>query len=161
MSDAVNFSWLEVFTEVIGTVILSDCAVASALARLALRLRHRDFIIFRIDLDQHSAFLHVLVVIHVDLDHIAGNARADGVEVNIHLGVVGRFITAEIAPQEDGRRQATSTTIGDQNAILRLFERAYSARCRGVGSACGGPISASLLAGAAPDGFCSAMVIFL
>ena len=35
MSEAVDFSWLEVFTEVIGTVIFSDWAVASALARLA------------------------------------------------------------------------------------------------------------------------------
>jgi len=35
MSDEVDVSWLTVLIEVIGTVIFSDCAVASALAKLA------------------------------------------------------------------------------------------------------------------------------
>ncbi len=68
--------------------------------QVGFRLRDRNLIVLRIDLHQHGALLHPLVVFHVDPYHIAGNTRADGIQVNIRLGVVGGFIAAEVAPQE-------------------------------------------------------------
>ena len=59
-------------------------------------LIQRNLIILRIDFGEHRSGFHFLVVVHVDANHITGNARAERHQVSIHLGVVGRFVGLEI-----------------------------------------------------------------
>src|SRR5215471_19032826 len=60
-----------------------------------------DFVISRIDLDQQRSFLNELVITHIHFDHMTCNAGADGVEVNIHLSIVGRLEAREPSPKKD------------------------------------------------------------
>ncbi len=64
-----------------------------------------DLIVRRINLDQHRSRLHVLIVLDVELDHVAGDARADGIDVAVDLGIVGRFVAGEIAVGEESHDQ--------------------------------------------------------
>ena len=72
--------------------------------QVGLRLIERDLVIGGVDLGQQLARLHGLVVVHGDLHHLARNARADLVEVAVHLRVVGVFDECG-APEEEGRAE--------------------------------------------------------
>jgi len=67
---------------------------------LGFCLIDRDFIVFGIDLDKHRAFLNVLVIVHIHLDYVTGNAGADGIKVSVYLRIVSGFIAAQVSPQE-------------------------------------------------------------
>ncbi len=88
-SDAVDFSWLEVSDRSDRNRDIQRLRRGFGTGQIGLRLRDRNLIVLRIDLHQHGAFLHPLVVVHVDLHHVAGNTRADRIQVNIRLGIVG------------------------------------------------------------------------
>jgi hypothetical protein len=62
-------------------------------------LGQRSLIIPGIDADQHVARLHILLVGGQHLHHVAANARADRVDVPVHLSVVGGFERIEILPR--------------------------------------------------------------
>ena len=72
--------------------------------QVGLRLVERDLVVGGVDLGQQLAGLHGLVVVHGDLHHLARDARADLVEVAVHLRVVGVFDEGG-APVEEGRAQ--------------------------------------------------------
>ncbi len=72
--------------------------------QVGLRLIERDLVVGGIDLGQQLARLHGLVVVHGDLHHLARNARADLVQVAVHLRVVGVFDEGG-APEEEGRAE--------------------------------------------------------
>ena len=65
ISEDVNFSWLDVLTEDMGTSIFKLSAAASAIVQRGLSSCQRHFIIFRIDFDQCRTFLDPLVVLNV------------------------------------------------------------------------------------------------
>ena len=46
---------------------------------------NRNLVVSRVDLDQHVTFFDVLVVAYVHGNHVAGDARTDGREVDVHL----------------------------------------------------------------------------
>ena len=90
---------------------------------IGLGLFDRNLVVFRIDLDEHRAFLHVLVVVHIHFGHVPGNAAAHGIEMRIHLGIVGGFIAAQIAPQKQAAHEHDRDNHNDYKMFLRLFER--------------------------------------
>src|ERR1700687_4637094 len=57
--------------------------------KIGLRLFNCNFVILWVDLDEHRAFLHPLVVFHVHTNNVAGDTRAEWIEMNIRLSVVG------------------------------------------------------------------------
>ena len=70
------------------------------------RLIDRDLIIAGVDFGQHGAGGDVLIVIHVHVLDVAGNARAERHQVAVHFGVVRGFVARKIAPgKEDGDQQ--------------------------------------------------------
>ena len=64
-----------------------------------------DLIIRGIDFDQHGSRRHVLIVLHIELDNVAGDAGADRIDVAIDLGIVGRFVAGEITISKDANNQ--------------------------------------------------------
>jgi hypothetical protein len=68
--------------------------------KIGLGLGDGNFIVFGVNLNEDGALLDPLVIIHIDLDNVAGNARADGVKVDVGLGIVRGFVAAEVAPQK-------------------------------------------------------------
>jgi len=70
-SEAVNFNWLAVVTEVIGTVDIQRTGSCFCVRKIGLRLRNGDLVVFRIDLDQDCPFLHVLVSSTFTLTHVS------------------------------------------------------------------------------------------
>ena len=120
----MNFNWLVAFTEVIGTLIFIDWACRFRARELGFRFFDRNFIVLRIDLDQHGAFLHVLVVVHIHLGYVPGNTAAHGVELRIHLGIVGGFIGAQVVPQKQAAHEDNYTDSNDYEAFC-----GYSSAC--------------------------------
>ena len=49
-----------------------------------------------------------------------GNTRADGVQMTINLRVVGRLVTAEIAPQKKSRHQQNDPADNHGQAKARV-----------------------------------------
>src|SRR5262249_32657951 len=50
---------------------------------------------------EHVPRLDVLVVVHVDFDDVSRDPRTHGVEMRIHLSIVGRLVAGEVAPEEE------------------------------------------------------------
>ncbi len=86
--------------------ILGCCAVTwlRACASCGLSLIERYLKIARVEIHQRIAGMHELVILHVDLDDGAVDARADGVEVHLHEGVVSGFELARVQPIDESRR---------------------------------------------------------
>ena len=82
-------------TLVMGTLTVAWMAAACALARLAWACSSGDLIVLGVDLGDGLAGLDLLVVVDVDLDDLAGDARADLIEVAVDLGVVGVSVKVE------------------------------------------------------------------
>ncbi len=57
--------------------------------QVGFRLGERDFVVLRIDADQHVARVHELLVFRLHLDDVPVDPRADGVDVPVDLRVVG------------------------------------------------------------------------
>jgi hypothetical protein len=96
-SEAADVSWLEVLTDVIGTVISSERLGVGEIGAGPLG---SHLIILRIDLDQHCSGLDVFVVPDIHIDDVSRNSRAHWIEMHIHLGVVSRLVAGEMAPQQ-------------------------------------------------------------
>ena len=77
-------------------VDVQSLSAGFGIGQLRFGLIQRNLIILRIDFGEHRSGFHFLVVVHVDANHITGNARAERHQVSIHLGVVGRFVGLEI-----------------------------------------------------------------
>jgi len=60
-----------------------------------------NLVILGIDLHEHRALGDDLVVVHIDADDVARDARANGIEMSIHLGIVGGLVAIEMAPQKN------------------------------------------------------------
>ena len=58
----------------------------------------RDLVVGGIGHDQHVALVHELAVIDIDLDDLSADARADGIDVSVDLGVVGALPVAAVPP---------------------------------------------------------------
>ena len=113
-----------VLIEVMGTLTPAALAAASASSKLV-----RHLIIGRIDFHQHRPGLHVLVVIDIELGDVSGNPRADGIDVPVHLRVVGSFIAAHVAvhkksdnEQDDNRQRHSDTKRGTLRATRMRAE---------------------------------------
>ena len=73
-------------------------------------------VVSRVDFHQHGAFSDVLVVFRIYLDYITGNARADGIEMNIHLCIVRRLVAAQIASEKKASENDGNTGNPEQNS---------------------------------------------
>ena len=73
---------------------------AARLCQLGERLVERDLIIARIEIHQRVAGFYDLIVFDVDLYNRSFDARADGVQVGIHLGIVGGLELPGMQPEE-------------------------------------------------------------
>ena len=91
---------------VIGTFTLAAAALASRAGQRRLRVLHRHLVVPRVQLGDRVARLHQLVLVHIHLDHLARNARADLDQVAVDLRVVGVFGRRWSATRD---RAATST----------------------------------------------------
>ena len=100
--------------------------------KLRLRLLHGDFIIARVEFDEHISRLHGLVLFHMDRFHIAIDPRRDAVEMSVHLSVVGGFVGAGIQPERnsshknhaahDGREQERpAPPLGIAAGLVRII----------------------------------------
>ena len=97
-------------------------AAACAAGEVGLRLLERDLIVLGVDLGDGRTDFHLLVVFHVDLDDLAGDAGADLVEVAVHLRVVGVFGEGG-APVEDARADDEQDDDGDDDELAAGFLR--------------------------------------
>jgi len=70
------------------------------LCELRARLLDRDLIVLWVELNQHPARLHRLIVIDVNGAHGSVDSRTDRVEVSIDLCIVGVLIRLDIFPQQ-------------------------------------------------------------
>ena len=73
--------------------------LAAGLRQLRAGLIDGHLEIARIEIHQRIARFHDLVVVHINLRDGAVDARADGVQVSFHLGVVGGFELARLEPK--------------------------------------------------------------
>ena len=80
-----------------------------------------DLIVGRIDFYQHRSRLHVLVVLHVELDDMSGDAGADGIDVAVDLSVVGGFIAGEVAIGEESRNHKHNDGDDDRDPKTRTL----------------------------------------
>src|SRR5262249_40199544 len=69
----------------------------------AVRARLRDchLIVHRVDLNQHSTFLDILVVLNVKTYDMSANASADRIDVAVDLRVISRLVAREISPNQN------------------------------------------------------------
>ena len=67
-----------------------------------LGVLYRDLVIARVELGDRVARLHHLVLFHVDLDHLAVDARAHLDQVAVHLRVVGILAVGGAPPDAEG-----------------------------------------------------------
>ncbi len=81
-----------------GNVGLLRGHLAAGLRHLRARLIQRHLEVARIQIHQRIARFHELVVVDIDRDDGAVDARADGIQVSFHLGVVGGFEVARLEP---------------------------------------------------------------
>src|SRR5262249_41195602 len=58
-------------------------------------------VVRRINFYQHCSGLHVLVVLNVELDYVAANPGANGIDMSVDLGVVSGFIAGGVAPRDN------------------------------------------------------------
>ena len=93
-------SWLAELAVVIGTLFCAALALAIAASYSAARAIHGDLIILWINLDEHRARFNSLIVVHIHFRNVACHARADQIDVAVHLGIVGRFPRGQIIPDE-------------------------------------------------------------
>ncbi len=84
-----------------GNVGLLRGHLAAGLGDLGAGLIERDLEIARIEIHQRIARLHDLIVVHINARDGAVHARADGVQVSFHLGVVGGFELPRLEPKVD------------------------------------------------------------
>ncbi len=92
-----------------------------------------DLIVGRIDLDQHRSRSYILIVLHVELGDVAGDAGADGVHVAVDLSIVSGFVAGEIAVSEKAHDQ--------QNAMTAIPTRCGNRHSGCAKAACGNPAS--------------------
>ena len=88
-----------------------------------LILLHRDLKVLGVDLGNQSAGLHVLILIHVDFDHLPGNPGADLYQVTIHLCVVGVFVIRGVPPKKQRAHDKNRDHADDDEPALSLFPR--------------------------------------
>ena len=86
-----------------------------------LVLLHRDLKVLGIDLGNQGTGLDILVLIHVDLDHLSGNPGADLYQVTIHLCVVGVFVIRGVPPEEQRAHDKNRDHADDDEPALSLF----------------------------------------
>ncbi len=89
-------------TLVMGTLTFGLNVGGLRAGEVGLGLLEGDLIVLGIDLGDELADFDLLVVFDVDFDDLAGHARADLVEIAVHLGVVG-VLGEGRAPVEDAR----------------------------------------------------------
>src|SRR5215475_14380034 len=63
--------------------------------------------------------MYFLVVGYQQLFNVPTDSSADRIQVPIHLGVVGRFVTVEIAPQEEQSNQQDHKAYDEEHAQAR------------------------------------------
>ncbi len=113
-----------------GNVRLLGDDHAAGLRELREGLIEGDLIIARIEIDQRVTGFDHLVVVDIDVSDSAVDASADGVEMRIHLGIVGGFEIAGVQPIE---QSADPDDQQDEEENCESF--AASAR---EGAGCGG-----------------------
>ena len=96
---------------VIGTFAFAAAASASAVGQLRPGAVERNLVVARIDLDQHGALLHLLVVGDGHAQHRAADPGGHRRHVRVHLRVVGRLLAAGRSTTTRQRRAATRTTM--------------------------------------------------
>ena len=89
---------------VMGTLVVACDVLRLRVGKVRLGLVERDLVVGGVDVGQRIAGLHRLVVVDVDLDDVAGDARAHLVEVAVHLRVVGVLGKGRAPVEEDRRR---------------------------------------------------------
>ncbi len=82
-----------------------------------------NLVIGGIDFHQHRTGLHILVVEDIELDDVAGDAGADGIDVAVDFGIIGRFVAGDIAVDEKSHDQQHDDGDDDGDA------EAGTARC--------------------------------
>ena len=101
---------------------LLDLHLGFRLHQSGLRLRHRNVIIAWIEFGQKRSRLHELVVCHVDGLELAPNATGNGVDIAIHLRIVGGFIGIQILLEQ----VAADTQCSDQNKRDQNADRVFA-----------------------------------
>ena len=100
---------------------------------VGLGLLERHLVVLGVDLGDGCTDVHLLVVIDVDLDDLAGDARADLIEVAVDLSVVGVFGKGG-APVEDARADDEKNDDRDDDEFASGFLRdVFFVRAVGVG----------------------------
>ena len=90
---------------------------------VGLGLLERHLVVLGVDLGDGLADVDALVVFDVDLDDLAGDARADLVEVAVHLCIVRAFGVGG-APVEDARADDKQKNDRDDDKFAaRLLRR--------------------------------------
>ena len=74
-----------------------------------------------IDLSNQGPGLHVLVLLHVDPDHLPGHPGADLDQVAIHLCVVGVFVIRGVPPEEQRAHDQNSDHADDDEPAPPLL----------------------------------------
>ncbi len=112
--------WVRVVVPVMGTLARACWCEAPGAGEVGLRLLEGDLVVLGVDLGDELAGLDLLVVVDVDLDDLAGDARADLVEVAVDLGVVGVFGEGG-APVEEGADDDQENDDGDDDELAPRF----------------------------------------
>src|ERR1019366_10511470 len=66
---------------------------------------------------------HELVVLHVELQHMAAHPRAHRVHVPVNLRVVGGFVASEVAPQKENADQNYEGHENESQLRARMAEK--------------------------------------
>ena len=103
-------------TLVMGTLTVCLDGGGLRAGEVGLGLLDGDLIVLGIDLGDELADFDLLVVVDVDLDDLAGDARADLIEIAVDLGVVGVFGEGG-APVEDARADDEQDDDGDDDEL--------------------------------------------
>ena len=93
---------------------------------IGLRLRDRDFVVLRVDFDQHGVpFCTYWLSSTFTLITYPEIRALTGIKMNINLGIVGGFVTVEISPKEHAAHNHRQGDNDDAKMYLRRFERVY------------------------------------
>ena len=85
---------------------------------IGLGTSDRNFVVGVVDLHQHVAFVDELPVVIVDLHDLSADARADGIDVAVNLGVVGAFPATAVEPVPANRDHSSDHQ--SEHKVLRL-----------------------------------------
>ncbi len=98
-------SALPVLMVVRGTLHVGGQGIGLGAGQCSLGVRDCDFVVARVKVDDRSALWHLLVLVNIDLRHLAGDARTHLDQVAVHLRIIGVLGEGGVPPEGDRRHE--------------------------------------------------------